>query len=79
MLLMPNPASENISVQIDQEMDGNLIIRLVNLMGQQVLERGISKYQKENIDLDISGLPKGVYSLTISNKEQTIANFVVKQ
>ena len=65
--LYPNPATDivniNTSVSVDQ-------VRLYDLTGRKMME---ANPNKENFDLDVTGLSKGVYlvKLNAGNKEAT--------
>ena len=42
-------------------------VRILDISGRVVLESGISIQPGENISLDCSGLPSGIYSVTVGN------------
>ena len=80
LMIYPNPVENQISIQLGQALQGDITIRLVNIVGQIVLERNHFKNQKEEIiDLNVTRLFKGPYQLMVSNKDKTIAKSVVKQ
>ncbi len=60
LLICPNPASNNINIT---NITGKTIIRLYNSAGELVLE----KETENNICLDISQLPMGVYSIVVND------------
>jgi hypothetical protein len=72
MQVYPNPASGNIIVSFDNSSGTEVNISLLNQLGQPVLSitnlyntSGTSQEQ-----IDISGIPAGIYYVQISNKEK---------
>ncbi len=70
--LFPNPAKEELNVQIKDSQNYNF--KITNLVGQMVLKSTEKK-------INIKGLPTGQYILSIYNKENTLIGtkkFIVK-
>ncbi|MCX6294936.1 MAG: CotH kinase family protein [Bacteroidetes bacterium] len=63
LLVYPNPANKNVTVQFISKEKENTI-SIYNALGQEVINK-ISNYNVENID--ISKLNAGVYSITINH------------
>jgi hypothetical protein len=64
--VFPNPATENLTVEISALHNDDLVIQLVNVYGQVVLERkakGISGVYQEELNLE--GLANGVYFVSV--------------
>ncbi len=78
--IFPNPASEQIQVELHNEWRGELIFLLTNLIGQEVLQFQMDKLDFElKQELNIALLPPGVYQLSIQNKEQIIVKQLILQ
>ncbi len=65
--ILPNPASEYLLVKLNNEVVAGKI-NLIDLQGKVVLEKTI-KPTDDILNLDISGLSKGLYMFKISNSE----------
>lgn len=66
--LYPNPAHDNVFVKLGNEVAEGIVIR--DLSGRIVQqEEGIRG--KNNLELSIGNLPKGVYFITVKTKEQS--------
>lgn len=65
--ILPNPASEYLLVKLNNEIVAGKI-NLIDLQGKVVLEK-IIKPTDDILNLDISGLSKGLYMFKISNSE----------
>jgi len=75
----PNPAESNLSIQFNYSglYEGNLLIR--DLQGRLISEKTMIGTQKIITNIDVSQFQKGIYNLSIQNKEQVISqNFIVK-
>ncbi|QSE99252.1 BspA family leucine-rich repeat surface protein [Fulvivirga lutea] len=70
LLVYPNPASDVLTVQTQQE---NVSLRLLNLNGSEVME------VRPNVSNDISQLDNGIYFLLISNSQGVITHKIIKQ
>lgn len=65
--IYPNPAKNNINISFNLKNQGQVRIKLSNMMGQMVKEVAIPKQASGNYhtSLDVSGLVAGVYSCII--------------
>ena len=62
----PNPASEKINIVNPVKSIKSEKLNIYDMTGRIVLEKNISKYDGENITLDISGLSRGTYMYSIN-------------
>ena len=77
--IFPNPTQDKIFIELEDELQGNLTLRIMNTLGQIVLQQNISKNQdKEKWEINMSEIPTGSYQLMISNGESLITKSVVK-
>jgi hypothetical protein len=81
MNVYPIPASETTTLAVDfkDNMDAKVVV--MNLQGQVVMEKSITGTAgKQTIDLDVSGLESGMYTLVLSSTQGqvTTALSVVK-
>ena len=64
--LYPNPANDKLTVNLISNTNGNLSIRLVNMMGQTLSYENISIFNGAiNHSLDVSEITNGVYSVEV--------------
>jgi PKD repeat protein len=64
--LYPNPANDKLTVNLISNTNGNLSIRLVNMMGQTLSYENISIFNGAiNHSLDVSKITNGVYSVEV--------------
>lgn len=77
--IFPNPTQDFLNIELDNEMHGNLTLRIVNTLGQTVLQQYISKNQnEERWEINLSKLPIGNYQLMVSNRESLIVKSITK-
>jgi hypothetical protein len=74
--LYPNPATESITISIENGLDKNQKLRIIDVSGKLVMESYINSTQAI---LDISKLKKGVYFVTLfTNKGQKTRKLVLQ-
>lgn len=79
-VIYPNPATNEIFIQSDRTVLGEISIQLIDLVGQVL----ISKNEKHNLSgsiwkLDLSLLAQGAYFVRVTNKEHEWKSVILKQ
>lgn len=76
----PNPASEQLTIQYFLEQSSEqLQLRLVNVLGQQMLVQSLPLADRNQIDLDVRALPAGLYQVILSDgKSQTSRKVMIQ-
>jgi GEVED domain/Secretion system C-terminal sorting domain/Fibronectin type III domain len=67
-LVYPNPASATVHVALPEAADRNMQLQVINQLGQQVQSSTINK-GTQLITVDISKLPKGMYTIRMAGSE----------
>ena len=67
----PNPTNDYVNVQFPNEVEENLNIEVVNLIGQKVAEVEIQKGYT-NVNTSLEGMPAGIYLLKIKKSDNII-------
>ncbi len=64
----PNPASTQTSIMFDLVRDMQVSVAVFNVAGEQVMsvDAGMMSAGKRTINIDVNGLPAGVYSYTLN-------------
>jgi len=78
--IFPNPASEKFTVFVRGLQDQQTVIRVFNLLGQQVRTQRVTSILNGEleVDIDISNLPKGIYSITLEQGTSYFLGRVIK-
>ncbi len=75
--IYPNPASSSITIELPHTTAiKNTFLTIFNLNGQQLIEREITE---PKIEIDISGLQRGVYFVRMYNDRTVTVNKIFKQ
>ena len=74
--IYPNPASLNITVDLENYTTEVLSVELINSLGQRVYQ---SKERNRQIQITTSGLPGGIYSIVIHTNNERLVRKVVIQ
>lgn len=59
--IYPNPTTGKINLTFTQPTANLQAVSVVNMLGQKVWERNINKQQTSILDIDLSGMTKGIY------------------
>lgn len=63
----PNPATEHLAIQLDDQREINGEVFLVNMLGQRI--KNIKVNKASIISLNVSDIPKGIYFISIRSEE----------
>ena len=74
--IVPNPATEYVSILLDRAIDSDIEVQLVSLDGKvlqdKILERG-----EESLRVDVSSYPAGMYFLNLTSEGKTETHKVI--
>ena len=63
--VFPNPARHSVSVRLPEQVSGIAVFRLMDLLGQKVLEQAVEVSGNPIQTLDLTGIRGGIYMLKI--------------
>lgn len=66
LMIYPNPAAQVSYLRLGEVPTGTMNIRIVNQVGQAVRSTSIAAQSGQQVELDIAGLPAGVYFTVVS-------------
>ena len=73
VLIYPNPASDNVHLQLNAVTNTQVAVRLIDMLGHQWLAKQYDLLQGENaFSLDVSSLKKGLYFVEVLNSNERI-------
>ncbi|PCJ63903.1 MAG: hypothetical protein COA58_14830 [Bacteroidetes bacterium] len=77
LVVYPNPASATIRIDYHYQTEGNLSLRILEIMGRTMIEKSITA-KSDAFDLDISSLTEGTYIIQLidENKEPKTVKFI---
>lgn len=78
MLLFPNPARDELNVQLGQAVSGEAVLALRNMQGQ-VLQERVFPVGARQLQLHTTGLPAGIYLVTLRTASGQLTKKVVVQ
>ncbi len=69
----PNPARQNLIIQINSQLAGKYLVKLRNNLGQEMISKTVQLSQiRQNISLNIEGWSSGVYHLTVYDEQNRV-------
>ncbi len=77
--LYPNPAKDNVNINLSNLKESNISIQVTNVAGVEILSQAFKAGKGENtVSLPISGLTEGVYfvKITAAGSNQIVRRFV---
>lgn len=78
--VFPNPANDNVSLELGVSQTSNFDVTIINTLGQAVqnVYNGEMSQGSHTLDVNVAGLSAGVYNMEIvSNNQKTVKRFVV--
>jgi hypothetical protein len=73
--IIPNPSNDKITISLPAKISNNLL-SIFNVSGEKVMERQLTDNE---IQLDISALPRGVYFVMLQNEKMVEVGKMVKE
>jgi hypothetical protein len=67
----PNPASNQLSVELTNEIQGTIVIEIYDINGKLVLNQLLNAKQKSQ-NIDISTVKKGIYNLRVKANDDIV-------
>ncbi len=79
--LFPNPATDDITISLEDYIGGDTRILVFNTLGQVVLEKnlGYLSFGDHQEDIAINALSPGIYYVTIAQRKMTYIGKIIKQ
>lgn len=74
--IYPNPAREQITVNLSSFMNENIHVEIFNTLGAVIFQQNT---QSNQIDIDINSLPAGIYMIRCGNEDKMISKRFIKQ
>lgn len=79
LILYPNPGTDDIYMEIPEQVRGTWKLNVVNMSGQSVLQKTGIKYLIRYTDkLNIRELPKGIYFLNVRIQNKSMSSTFIK-
>ena len=76
--ISPNPVNEWLHAQVKLEQVTNFDLEILSSNGQVILEKTMILQKEDNLKIDVSSFPKGIYFLKIQNEEGSAVRKFVK-
>jgi len=71
MTLFPNPASDQVQLQLDLENAGDALITIADISGRILQMRQFDNVQRETLRFDVSNYPAGTYLIRVGTADGT--------
>ena len=75
--MFPNPADATVFVELDLAQSADVAIRVVNAIGQTVLENQLGTTESRRVELNTENLSTGVYMVQFVIDGQTLTEKLV--
>jgi len=76
--LSPNPATDNLTVNINTDVQEDFMLNVRSMNGQLMQSRSWTTSSADNINLDISNFPSGMYFVQLTNQSYSTTTKWVK-
>ena len=76
--LYPNPATDKLTVKMNAAVNATVHVSMTNVEGRVVLSKEV-KLANQSADINVSGLGKGVYFISVKDGDKTSAQQIVLQ
>ncbi len=78
MTAVPNPTNGKTVIRIESTVSDKFTFNVTDLLGRRVISRPLSIQSGQNtFDLDVTGLPNGIYIYTLSKGNRVMSNKLI--
>jgi len=70
--IFPNPATDEVNISFDQNLEGDIQIAVVNSIGQVIYRQTWIDFNTRNIKLDVNEYKDGIYYIKINVDQNTV-------
>ncbi len=77
----PNPTSGLLNLEINLTKSSDVMVKVLNTLGQIVLQKSITRYNSgiSLIEIDLSSIANGVYLYTVEAENKVVSDKLIKQ
>ncbi|MCX7861417.1 MAG: T9SS type A sorting domain-containing protein [Bacteroidales bacterium] len=81
ILIYPNPVQSTFNIDFNLSVNSNADIKIMNLNGQVLLQKSYTNLQqgKQTLTISASGIPAGIYIISVESKDGLYLNKLIKQ
>ncbi len=72
----PNPAENFVTIALDSDWKGQKVLNLIDLSGKTLITK---EFSQNSYELNVSGLPTGLYIIKIKDAKHTLAKRLIKK
>ena len=72
ILFYPNPATSQLTIDLDLEVSEEIKVEVYSLLGDRLLQSELGSVLRERVELDLSSIENGIYLVRVSGKEAII-------
>jgi hypothetical protein len=78
--IFPNPASEQVQVQVELGIENNICLEIFDITGKRVFQKSYSKLQQLSDNISVSNLESGIYLVKVNSGTYTkIKKLIINQ
>jgi len=78
--ISPNPAEDQLTIRYQIDTDASVQLMLIDLTGRAIFQNNYQvRAGEQQIQLDLSKLPNGVYAVQLVGKDQSFSQKVIVQ
>lgn len=77
MYVYPNPSNGMVNIDVNMTKRDNGVIEVYDVYGKKVYTHNYYNLTAESIEVDFSGLPKGVYFVTLNTGDQQVVRRLI--
>lgn len=76
--VFPNPATDNLYVNIDLSERSDGVVSITNDLGQTVYQQGVKNIIAESLVVDVANYPQGMYFVVFTTKKEVVVRKFMK-
>ena len=75
--IFPNPSKDIVNINIELENTQNIIVKIINSVGQVIMNESKFNAKSYNKHVDLNNLPSGSYMISITSNSLSIKELLI--
>lgn len=79
IVVLPNPIGNNVFIKVVNSLSTNFDIKIYDIIGEEIIHKSNISFYNNYLELDISGMSKGLFFVKLTDGKRSVTKRIVKK